>query len=154
MPDKISLQCKANTDMTQIEQILRDFGKIETFAITPHKLEDFWSFRWNPLKKGSQLTLSDDNTKVTKTASGKFHTVIGDKPLIPARTYKWHLKVIQGSNFKIGVCKEISEFENQSFSDTQSGWAWNNQLAQLRHNSTNEGQSYSSKLSLEDMLTV
>ena len=66
-----------------------------------------------------------------------FKTVYGNYPLSPGFRYYFEIKLLKGSNFKIGVSKSIRCLD-YAFSDTEDGWAYYSN-GQLRHNSKGDG---------------
>lgn len=52
-----------------------------------------------------------------------FKTAYGTQAMTPGHKYYFEVKILKGSNFKLGVCKSrrILDF---AFSDTEEGWAY------------------------------
>jgi len=81
-----------------------------------------------------------------------FKTTYGNVSLLPGFRYHYAVRIIKGSNFKIGVSRTTKILDN-AFSDTEDGWAYYSG-GQLRHASKGEGPKYGESFQAEDVIGV
>lgn len=81
-----------------------------------------------------------------------FKTTYGNMPLNPGFRYFFEVRMIKGSNFKLGVSKTRRNLD-LAFSDTQDGWAYYSN-GQLRHNSKGDGEKYGETFRGKDVIGV
>ena len=70
--------------------------------------------------------LEDENSTVeVLTSAGPYKNVFADTILQKNEVYYWEVKILKGTNFKIGIFKEseIAAFAGKAFSDVAHGYA-------------------------------
>jgi hypothetical protein len=81
-----------------------------------------------------------------------FKTTYGTVPLVEGFRYHFAIRIIKGSNFKLGVSRSRSTLD-AAFSDSEDGWAYYSG-GQLRHGSKGEGSKYGEAFLDNDVIGV
>ena len=87
-------------------------------------------FGWDRDRTSSMLKI-EHYTGVKVLQAGGFKTAIGDQPMLRGGKYYFEISLLKGDLLKIGICKQDSPFEQNSFCDDYRGWAVYN--GELRH---------------------
>ena len=103
--------------------------------------------------KHDRIELSNSFLTSKWPSTSGYQTVIMNKNLAFGSIYKLTFKVIRGVDFKIGVTKDRSRL-NSAFSDFNSGWAFYNYTAELRHESGGGGPKYGVKFEQNDQISM
>ena len=98
------------------------------------------------------LALSPLNERVctSRTSLHTFKTTYGTIPMIPGQRYHFSVRIVKGSNFKIGV-STTREVLDAGFSDGPMGWAYYSN-GSLRHDSKLQGPQYGESFTAEDVI--
>ena len=102
----------------------------------------------------SNLDLNPENERIctSRTSMNSFKTAYGNVGLLPGFKYHYAVRIIKGSNFKIGVSSTRHTLD-AAFSDTDDGWAYYSG-GQLRHGSKGEGPKYGESFQAHDVIGV
>ncbi len=73
----------------------------------------------------ANLDLNPENERVctSRTSMHSFKTTYGNMPLMPGFRYHYSIRILKGSNFKIGVSRTRNTLD-AAFSDSEDGWAY------------------------------
>ena len=96
---------------------------------------------WDPTKSSKLLEFDDYYQSCWSTDSKcDFKTAISTEPLTKGERTYFEVKMIKGTNFKVGIASKYCNVE-QAFSDSKHGWAYYSS-GFLRHNSGGQGPKY------------
>ena len=92
------------------------------------------------LSENLQLFDSDYDPRIVrcKKSLESFKTTYGQQPLLPGGRYFFQIRLIFGSNFKIGICKN-KKLQEIAFCDGIDGYAYYS-AGQLRNGSKTSGK--------------
>jgi hypothetical protein len=85
-----------------------------------------------------------------RTSLNSFKSVFTDS--LPRYSCKFSIRILRGSNFKIGISESTNCCEN-AFSDLPGGMAFYS-MAQLRNGSASQGKHYGTPYRANDLVTV
>lgn len=102
----------------------------------------------------TDLTYISQRRCKSTTSLHSFKSAFGTSPLTPGRRYYFEIKLVKGSNFKIGIALSEARAEPDiAFSDTELGWAYYSN-GQTRHNSKGTGDHYGETFKGKDIIGV
>jgi len=107
----------------------------------------------NTENMGSDEELRHDSRLCTsKTSLHSFKCAFGTEPFEPNCRYYFEVKLLKGTNFKIGIAESQCRDEpDVAFSDGTKGYAYYSN-GQLRHNSKGSGQIYGETFRCKDTI--
>ena len=105
----------------------------------------FVYLNWKTNGANPSLKFFDDqySTVEVTTSTGPYKNLYADIVIQKGDIYYWEIKIVRGTNFKIGVFKEsaIAGFKGRAFSDNASGYAFYS-TGHLRNGSNKTGEAY------------
>jgi len=109
-------------------------------------------FQWDQAMTSPNLDLSPINERVctSRTSLHSFKTTYGTIPMITGLRYHFAVRIVKGSNFKIGVSTNRLVLD-AAFSDTSEGFAFYSN-GSLRNGSKGEGPQYGESFTTHDVI--